>query len=234
MYPRTYHKIQLLARCHTCLNKFKQTCIIADIEGSKDKYLTDPNCYIGKSAGGICYQPKINGRLEILNQFISEKHAEICEECQENKKAHCEHVGDYICIAEYMKRHPPVPPKNIIKYHPPDTRQYITLRIEIYDNPKCARCGETYCYDLEKHHINKNPKDNSAKNLLILCTECHHELHNKSWVLQEVRYVTNDLTPTQLTKRQQEEEDYCTKFNRLMRILRKYNRALKQGDIIAE
>ncbi len=51
----------------------------------------------------------------------------------------------------------------------------------------CERCG----YEGEKcviqiHHINKNHKDNRPENLIRLCSNCHVELHQNIWNLDEV------------------------------------------------
>lgn len=39
----------------------------------------------------------------------------------------------------------------------------------------CEICGSKD--NLERHHINKNPKDNSCENVMILCSKCHHLWH---------------------------------------------------------
>jgi len=45
---------------------------------------------------------------------------------------------------------------------------------------KCDICGYNKIIDiLQVHHINRNRRDNSIKNLQILCPNCHNEIHYK-------------------------------------------------------
>ena len=42
---------------------------------------------------------------------------------------------------------------------------------------KCYFCGSKKI--LEKHHLDKNYKNNDLSNLLLVCKSCHHKLHSK-------------------------------------------------------
>lgn len=52
-------------------------------------------------------------------------------------------------------------------------RQYIKL---YYDN-KCELCNKNKKI-MQIHHIDKNRLNNSMRNLVLLCKECHLEIHN--------------------------------------------------------
>jgi thymidylate synthase (FAD) len=45
-----------------------------------------------------------------------------------------------------------------------------------YIPDKCEICGTKT--SLERHHINKNPKDNNRENIMFLCSKCHHLWHH--------------------------------------------------------
>ena len=43
---------------------------------------------------------------------------------------------------------------------------------------KCQRCGiVTVKSDLEIHHVDHNPGNNSIQNLMVVCTNCHKQIH---------------------------------------------------------
>jgi len=46
--------------------------------------------------------------------------------------------------------------------------------------PKCKNCGITDKRVLVIHHIDKNRKNNDISNLIWLCLNCHHLVHNKN------------------------------------------------------
>ena len=51
------------------------------------------------------------------------------------------------------------------------THQHFHLK-----NVKCIACGNTK--RLQIHHKNKNRRDNTKKNLQVVCISCHAKLHN--------------------------------------------------------
>lgn len=44
----------------------------------------------------------------------------------------------------------------------------------------CQYIGCTWQYNLEMHHIDKNPNNNDDENCLLLCPNHHSYVHNKS------------------------------------------------------
>jgi 5-methylcytosine-specific restriction endonuclease McrA len=42
----------------------------------------------------------------------------------------------------------------------------------------CKRCGTEDKRVLEAHHIDSNRKNNTIQNLVWLCRNCHHLVHN--------------------------------------------------------
>ena len=50
---------------------------------------------------------------------------------------------------------------------------------------KCEICGYKHC--LEMHHINKNRKDNSLSNLMMLCPNCHVLIHRKRKTIAQIK-----------------------------------------------
>lgn len=52
---------------------------------------------------------------------------------------------------------------------------------------KCEKCGYNKYEILQVHHKNRNRKDNSRKNLELICPNCHYEEHflEKSWLKEK-------------------------------------------------
>jgi hypothetical protein len=44
-------------------------------------------------------------------------------------------------------------------------------------NYTCQWCEKNCSHNSCIHHVNSNPSDNSEKNLILLCTPCHHKFH---------------------------------------------------------
>jgi len=55
----------------------------------------------------------------------------------------------------------------------------------------CARCKTTSSI-LVAHHMDFNHANDSPNNLLILCSKCHRDLHNKKWKLEDIGIHTPD------------------------------------------
>ena len=46
---------------------------------------------------------------------------------------------------------------------------------------KCSRCGyDKYVGSLHIHHIDRDHDNNEEKNLIVLCANCHFEVHSKT------------------------------------------------------
>lgn len=70
--------------------------------------------------------------------------------------------------------------------------QQVTKKLyPIGDSTTCSQCGGNHW--LSHHHIDRNPRNNSPDNILILCHRCHLRLH------RQARDVGNR---TRLTKEQ--------------------------------
>lgn len=67
---------------------------------------------------------------------------------------------------------------------------------------KCIRCGYDKCIKaLEFHHLNPSKKDftisndhfklldavNESKKCILICSNCHKELHDNLWSVEELR-----------------------------------------------
>lgn len=67
---------------------------------------------------------------------------------------------------------------------------------------KCIRCGYNKCLKaLEFHHLNPSQKDftisndhfklseavEESKKCILLCSNCHKELHDNLWLIEELR-----------------------------------------------
>jgi hypothetical protein len=52
----------------------------------------------------------------------------------------------------------------------------------------CAICGENDYKLKEVHHIDKNKKNNSTDNLIVLCIDCHRQIHKNILSLPDVNY----------------------------------------------
>lgn len=63
------------------------------------------------------------------------------------------------------------------------------------ETPFCIRCKKTAGM-LVSHHKDLNHANDSPDNLLVLCSNCHRDLHNKKWKLEEIGIHT----PDKLTK----------------------------------
>lgn len=61
--------------------------------------------------------------------------------------------------------------------------------------PYCIRCKTTFGL-LVSHHKDFNHANDSPDNLLVLCLNCHRDLHNKKWKLEDIGI----RTPDKLTK----------------------------------
>lgn len=55
-------------------------------------------------------------------------------------------------------------------------------------NDICKICNKIY-FTLEVHHIDGDWKNNALENLLVICTDCHNNIHNK------LKIIDND-SPT--------------------------------------
>jgi len=56
---------------------------------------------------------------------------------------------------------------------------------------KCAVCGSTE--NLHIHHIDGNRENNTAKNLILLCSSCHRRVHNGKIKLPVVVNLNEEL-----------------------------------------
>ena len=60
------------------------------------------------------------------------------------------------------------------------------LKVKLLESrgKKCERCNYEKYQILEIHHKNKDRKDNTTENLLLICPNCHAEEHllEKSWL----------------------------------------------------
>ena len=55
----------------------------------------------------------------------------------------------------------------------------------------CMRC-KTRDSILVSHHKDLNHANNSPDNLLVLCSNCHRDLHHKKWKLEDIGIHTPD------------------------------------------
>ena len=55
-------------------------------------------------------------------------------------------------------------------------------------NKRCCRCGSDV--DIEIHHIDENPKNNSIINLITMCKRCHRPFH--SHLKTKYYFVSNE------------------------------------------
>lgn len=68
------------------------------------------------------------------------------------------------CMAEAMKR-------------PDPKRQAYNLRARKHLMNRCENCGRTETLSI--HHIDRNWRNNSPKNLMTLCASCHTRWHHE-------------------------------------------------------
>lgn len=55
-----------------------------------------------------------------------------------------------------------------------DLKKYISRTRELY----CDNCGyNKSSYNIEIHHIDENPNNNTIENLAVLCVMCHRDVH---------------------------------------------------------
>lgn len=52
----------------------------------------------------------------------------------------------------------------------------------------CARCDSTGM--LHTHHMDFDHSNDNPENLLCLCMECHREIHNGKWKLEDIGLIT--------------------------------------------
>ena len=56
----------------------------------------------------------------------------------------------------------------------------LSRMLRMHANWTCSKCGKS-CEDdhssLTVHHIDSNKKNNARNNLVVLCKECHNEIH---------------------------------------------------------
>lgn len=65
------------------------------------------------------------------------------------------------------------------KLHPnylDGTSNYINIAFSYYQ-PKCTICDFNIRSALQVHHIDKNRKNSSLDNLIIVCANCHSQIH---------------------------------------------------------
>lgn len=69
---------------------------------------------------------------------------------------------------------------------------------KMYQPDKCWGCGSTE--NLERHHYNKNPKNNNPENIYFVCSACHKAFHFKdiktvfSDEISEITYIGKEET----------------------------------------
>ena len=61
---------------------------------------------------------------------------------------------------------------------------YSKTAYETYKN-ECSICGFNILPSLEIHHIDKNRKNGDKDNLIILCANCHCQVHYGNLVIDE-------------------------------------------------
>jgi len=55
----------------------------------------------------------------------------------------------------------------------------------------CARCGyDEFICSVAIHHIDEDRSNRNRDNLIPLCHNCHHGLHNKKWVLSDLHIMS--------------------------------------------
>lgn len=79
------------------------------------------------------------------------------------------------CAASYNNSHFKTGENNPNYKHGEGTN-YTNLAFKNY-KPFCTMCGHTSRATLQVHHIDENRLNNSIENLIILCANCHCEIH---------------------------------------------------------
>jgi thymidylate synthase (FAD) len=64
---------------------------------------------------------------------------------------------------------------------------------KMYHPDKCSLCNKTI--NLERHHIDKNPKNNNKNNIKYLCQQHHHAVHHKA---TKIVYQTKIISITKI------------------------------------
>jgi hypothetical protein len=84
-------------------------------------------------------------------------------------------------VASYRKyvllHKPPIPPPPLYKVRipiPKYTRRAVLSRAGGF----CEECGRRVRHP-DVHHINHDPSDNSVENLIVVCGDCHKDIHHE-------------------------------------------------------
>lgn len=62
------------------------------------------------------------------------------------------------------------------KYYPKEFNKELRRRIKERDKSKCRICSKGH-KRMEVHHIDMNRNNNEMENLILLCSDCHHQVH---------------------------------------------------------
>lgn len=88
------------------------------------------------------------------------------------------------------------------------TRGMFLAKIKEQRGGKCVRCGYSTCLKaLEFHHIDPSQKDftisndhfklqdaiNESKKCILICSNCHKELHDNLWTIEDLEKEEVDL-----------------------------------------
>jgi hypothetical protein len=62
------------------------------------------------------------------------------------------------------------------------------------EKTECARCGYNKSKgSLHRHHVDRNHDNDEPGNVVILCSNCHMELHHNKWKLSEIGIFGYDI-----------------------------------------
>lgn len=154
--------------CHTAFEAKKTT----------KKYCSDKCMYIARSA-------RIKERKNNNENGLKEKICPICNTSFIPKTAAAnQRICCYTCMPDGIQL----------------TRGAFLARIKEVKGGKCVRCGYSACLKaLEFHHIDSSQKDftisndhfklleavEESKKCILLCSNCHKELHDNLWSLED-------------------------------------------------
>lgn len=119
---------------------------------------------------------------------------------------------------------------------------------DLIDIVRCVRCGyDRHISTLHVHHLDGNHENDDPGNLIVLCANCHSELHNNLWNISEITHalvnhqikqIVTILTPISVKLQSKIEKTYkCERCKLesedLVSIYRKSgSQSLKKKDVV--